>query len=91
MPLKEDEDGNRTYPDHVDTDELLYGMIAQEVKEAMDTAGSDAENFSGWGEQSTGEQGLAYSMFVFPLIKAVQELSEKNDELAAKVDALENE
>ena len=75
--------GEKIYPDITDTDELLYGMIAQEVKEAIDTAGSDATNFSGWKVEDTGEQRLSYSMFVFPLIKAVQELS-------AKVEALEN-
>jgi len=85
-----DDDGNKVYPNFVDTDELLYGMIAQEVKEAIDTAGSDATNFSGWTEKETGEQHLSYSMFVFPLIKSVQELSEKNEALEKRIEELEN-
>jgi hypothetical protein len=77
---------------HGDDSQLRYGMIAQEVKEALDGAGVD--NFCGYHEEDkldeennpTGETyyGLDYSQFISPLIKAVQELS-------AKVEALENE
>ena len=67
----------------MDTDLVMQGMISQEVKTALDNAGIDGEDFGGWSENSVGQQELAYSMFVFPLIKAVQELS-------AKVVALEN-
>ncbi|MDP6583274.1 MAG: tail fiber domain-containing protein, partial [Anaerolineales bacterium] len=67
------------------------GLIAQEVKEAMESLGDI--DFQGWqlGMNNTDQQTLSYVRFVIPLIKAVQELSEKNDELAAKVEALENE
>jgi hypothetical protein len=59
--------------------EKMYGLIAQEVKETMDK--HNITNFGGWDEKQ-GIQSIAQSMFVYPLIKAVQELS-------AKVKALE--
>ena len=83
---KKDKDGNnvgdKIYAE-MDTDLVMHGMIAQEVKAALDSAGVDGENFGGWSENKKGQQQLATSMFVYPLIKAVQELS-------AKVTALEN-
>jgi hypothetical protein len=59
------------------------GLVAQEVKEAMESLGDI--DFKGWSEgmNDTNQQTLAYTRFVVPLIKAVQELS-------AKVEALEN-
>ena len=36
-----------------------------------------------------GKQSISREMFVIPLIKAVQELSTKNDALEAKVEELE--
>ena len=84
---EKDEDGNdvgeKLYSAVLNTEKVQHGMIAQEVKLALDTAGSDGENFSGWLEDANGEQGVSESMFVYPLIKAIQELS-------AKVEALEN-
>jgi hypothetical protein len=62
-------------------DKKMYGMIAQEVKAAMDK--HNITDFGGWNVTETdGIQGIAQGMFVHPLIKAVQELS-------AKVKALE--
>ena len=78
-----DDDGNKVYDETTDTDKVHLGMIAQEVKAAMDTAGVDGENFGGWSNGKKGGQGIAPADFVYPLIKAVQELS-------AKVEALEN-
>ena len=79
-----DEDGELTGEKEyhkMTTDIVMHGMIAQEVKAALDTAGVDT--FKGWDENPNGQQLLSAEMFVFPLIKAVQELS-------AKVTALEN-
>lgn len=63
-----------------------YGLIAQEVKEAIDASG--VEDFAGWVkmdmEQEDSMQGLRYDQFVAPLIKAVQELT-------ARVKALEEQ
>ena len=73
-------DGEREYHE-MDTETVMHGMIAQDVKEALDTAG--VSTFGGWSVQKDGQQSLAPAAFVMPLIKAVQELS-------AKVTALEN-
>ena len=56
-----------------DTNVLMYGMLAQDVKEAMDKY--DNPEFTGWNEKSDGSQNISREMFVIPLIKAVQELS----------------
>ena len=48
-------------------------MIAQEVKSALDKA--NVNDFGGWKVNKDGSQRLSNEMFVFPLIKAVQELS----------------
>jgi hypothetical protein len=58
-----------------------HGLIAQTVKSALDEAG--VTDFSGWDEDSDGMQTVGESAFVYPLIKAIQELS-------AKVEALES-
>jgi hypothetical protein len=59
------------------------GMIAQDVKAALDKAGVDT--FGGWEEDSEdGSQAISQEMFVHPLIKAVQ------DCLSAKCDSLQN-
>ena len=76
------DDGSKEYPE-VNTDTTMHGMIAQEVKAALDKAGASGEHFAGWKERKGGEQSVSREMFVLPLIKAVQELS-------AKVTALEN-
>jgi hypothetical protein len=61
-----------------------YGLIAQEVKTAVDTAG--VTDFAGWvlleKNNPNSEQALRYEEFVAPLIKAIQELT-------ARVEALE--
>ena len=65
-------------------DAKLYGLIAQEVKESLDK--HNITDFGGWfqGEQD-GIQGVSQEMFVHPLIKAVQELSAKVEELENKL------
>ena len=65
-----------------------YGLIAQEVKELLGDT-----DFGGWvSEDVTDEnamQSLRYSQFISPLIKAIQELSAKNDALTARITVLE--
>ena len=75
-----DEETEAPIKDEFDTTTVHDGLIAQEVKAAMNSLGVD---FSGWKEKADGRQGLQYEALVMPLIKAVQELS-------AKVTALEN-
>lgn len=52
-----------------------WGLIAQEVKVACDAAGVD---FGGYiHDEAADEIGLRYDEFISPLIKAVQQLSER--------------
>ena len=76
-------------------DQTIYdGLIAQEVKEAIDEAGV---NWSGWSEnESDGKQGVQYGALTIPLIKAVQEqqetinsLKKVNQELSERLKAIE--
>jgi len=63
----------------------IYGLIAQEVKTAMDT--HSITDFGGWHESDNSAddlQGISYEMFVMPLIKAIQELSAEIEILKAK-------
>jgi hypothetical protein len=66
----------------------MHGLVAQEVKVALDKTGVD--RFSGWKEDPDGSQRISKEMFVIPLIKAVKELSAKNDALEARIAALES-
>lgn len=63
-----------------------YGLIAQEVKEAIDNAGFD---FGGWiltdKNDPDSQQGLRYDQFISPLIKAVQELTARVEALEAQI------
>jgi hypothetical protein len=67
----------------MDTETSLYGMIAQDVEKALDKVGH--KNFGGWSEEEDGSQRLAQSMFIYPLINAVKELSAQVEELKAKL------
>lgn len=63
------------------------GFIAQEVEEAAKNAGYD---FSGV-DKSGSIMGLRYSEFTVPLVKAVQELNDKNMALEKDVENLKKE
>ena len=67
----------------MDTETVHYGLIAQEVKEAMSK--HNADNFTGWLEDEKGRQEISKDMFVIPLMKAVQELSAEVEELKTKI------
>ncbi|WP_288659545.1 MULTISPECIES: tail fiber domain-containing protein [Pseudomonas] len=60
-----------------------FGMIAQQVKEAMATVGID--DFAGWtladADNPDSRQGLRYEQFIPVLINAVKELSAQVKEL----------
>lgn len=66
-----------------------YGLLAQEVKAAL----PEGTDFGGWiltdKNDPNSEQGLRYEEFISPLIKAVQELSEQNKTLVARIESLE--
>ena len=63
-------------------DKVIHGLIAQEVKQALDK--QNVNTFSGWDEGDDGRQSVSFEAFVLPLIKAVQELSAKVKELESK-------
>ena len=71
-------------------DVTLHGLIAQEVKSALDTAG--VSTFGGWKlDKIDGKtQRISREMFVTPLIKAVQELSAKIDAMQVEINNLKN-
>ena len=66
-----------------------WGLIAQEVKATLDNHNAD---FAGWvldnPTDPTSTQNLIYTEFLGPLIKAVQELSEQNQNLQQQIDEL---
>ena len=66
-------------------DYINHGFIAQEVKESIDK--HNAPNFGAWhmDESDNETQRVKKNMFIMPLIKAVQELSDKVEELKKKV------
>jgi len=79
----------------MNTTATMHNFIAQEVKTALDKAG--VSDFAGWKEDIYGVQQVSREMFVIPLVKAIQELSTKNDALEtsltsalARIKALED-
>ena len=74
---------------HMDTETKMHGMIAQEIKTALDKQGVDT--FGGWSEEKDGSQRISQEMFVHPLIKSVQELSTQLNELKAEIKTLKGE
>jgi trimeric autotransporter adhesin len=64
------------------------GLIAQEVKAVIDELG--IEHYDGiWGEKPNGQQEIGPSDYIFPLIKAIQELSTQLDAALARITTLE--
>ena len=63
----------------------VTGFIAQEVKAVID---SQNTTFSGWRDRKNSLQSLAYSDFVVPLTKAIQELSAKVDTMQEEINTL---
>jgi len=61
------------------------GFVAQDVERMAKSIGYD---FSGVDVDELGIYGLRYSEFVVPLVKAVQELSEQNNQLQERVNQL---
>jgi hypothetical protein len=67
---------------------LRSGLIAQEVKQALEDEG--VGDYAMWGlaekDDPDSFQALSYHEFIAPLINAVQELSERVKELEAKLE-----
>jgi len=68
-----------------------HGFIAQEVKEAIDNHPEIKEGFGMWEEYADGIQAIAEGAVVNMLVKAIQELSAKNDALETRIEELEGE
>jgi hypothetical protein len=72
---------------------LHHGLIAQEVEQVLTDMGLDNLHFAGLQHHSHngGEDvySIGYTEFIGPLIKAVQELKAENDEIKARLAALE--
>lgn len=68
-----------------------YGLIAQEVREALDSVAPGVD-FAGWvlenKDDPDSQQALRYEQFITPLIKAVQEQQAQIEALRAEVAAL---
>ena len=72
-----------------------YGLIAQEVEQTLYNLDIDKSTFAGWcladvGD-STSTQSLRYEEFIAPMMKAIQELSNKVNILEARIQQLESE
>ena len=67
----------------MDTESVMNGFIAQEVKEALDAGNYGAQGV--WSVEPDGTQAVSREMFITPLINAVKELSARVKELEAKV------
>ena len=68
-----------------------HGVLAQEVQQVIQQTGIDFGGFQdhsikGWEEAMT----VGYIEFIGPMIKAIQELSQKNQELENKINILES-
>ena len=68
------------------TTTVMHGLIAQEVKAALEAEGVDT--FGGWHIEPNGIQGISREMFISPLIKAVQELKALVEAQAVEIAAL---
>jgi hypothetical protein len=68
---------------------IHYGLIAQEVYIALEDSGINPGDFSGWAlanpDDPDSEQSLVYIKFIAPIIKSIQELSQKVATLESKV------
>ena len=75
-----------------------HGFIAQEVKAVIDSHSEIKDGFRLWDDREDGSQEVAEAALIPVLVKALQELSAKNDALetqnatfAARLTALEGE
>lgn len=84
-----DENGEQTYTSVPGT-RPHYGFIAQEIKE---TYPQFVDDFGGWviadPSDPDSSQFLRYTEFISPIVKALQELSEKVVSLEARIQAME--
>jgi hypothetical protein len=67
-----------------DTETVMHGFVAQEVKEALDAEG--CSTFNGWDAGNhDGIQAISREMFISPLVKSIQELKAIVDAQAVEI------
>ena len=66
-----------------DTNVVMHGLIAQNVKAALDKAGVDT--FTGWSEDEDGTQRLGMADLITPMINAIKELTARLEALEGKL------
>ena len=71
--------------DELDKSKCRTGFIAQEVGEVLSGIGYDDNNDIVEIDETNTQQMIAYSKLVPPMVKAIQELSAKVEELEAKL------
>ena len=76
------------YKKNKDDGKKRYGIIAQEVLTVLKDSGN--EDFAGIKTEDQDKLGADYIQFVAPLIKAVQELSEKVESQQKEIEELKN-
>ena len=72
-----------------DDGKIHYGLIAQDVEETLLDICKTVSDFGAVNKEDDSPMGLGYSELISPLIKAVQELTAKNDALEARIKTLE--
>ena len=72
------------------TTKIQTGLIAQDVEKAAKDLGYSFDGVNA-PQNSTDNYSVAYSQFIMPLIKAVQELSKINDAKDARIDTLQKQ
>ena len=82
--IETNEQGEVTKIESTKGERTHFGLLAQEVKKSL----PDGVDFGGWiltdKENPNSQQALRYDQFIAPLIKAIQELSNKIDVLEHK-------
>jgi len=78
---------------HGKSGRIHYGLIAQDIETVLSDINKPTTDFAGFIKGDTSkeqdgssyEYGLRYHEFIAPLIKAIQELSAKVEELESKI------
>ena len=77
------------YKTHDESAPRYTGLLAQDVEAILKKRGVESSIVTKPNADGTGSWGVRYSELAMPLINAVQELSEENETLKAKVAQLE--
>ena len=92
MLIIKDEDGNILDVIPKPGVRTHYGFISQEIKSVLTELDPD-KNASIWAladkEDETSEQMLQYMDFIAPIVKSIQEISARLDDLSQKLDELQ--